>query len=592
MTRFRRTFRVLVADGFRAAPRPMAVAALTVLATALTQITYPLGIRAMVDALPRHDVPAGIAGTVAIAVLFTLSWTLMIVSAGRLTALTDEVSVWLSARIAALVNAVPGLEHFERPDYLAELERLERRRPMLASGPRQALTLASVAVRTAGIAVLLATVYWPLALLPLAGLPPYLAGKRSVALRERADAAVADQRRLAGELFELAATAGPAKELRTYGLGAELRARHDRLSAAARRATVRAASAGALWSALGWFLYAAAFSGAIALIAVRAARGDASAGQVVLAVSLLRRAQLTVSQASNAIGQVVTTASAAQSLLWLEDHAAVQRSGGAPAPDRLDRGITLEDVAFAYPGGGAPVLRGVDLVLPAGGTVALIGENGAGKTTLVKLLTGMYPPTSGRILLDGADLAAVDRTAWRARTSAAFQDFVKWNLRAGEAVGIGDLPRLDDEDALRTALDRAAGTGVIDELPSGLDTPLGKSFQGGADLSGGQWQKLALGRAMMRDHPLLLVLDEPTASLDAPTEDALFRRYLDAARRTAAGTGAITILVSHRFSTVRMADLIVVLDGGRVVQAGDHATLLAEGGLYAELFELQARAYL
>jgi ATP-binding cassette subfamily B protein len=448
-----------------------------------------------------------------------------------------------------------------------------------------------MAVRTAGIAVLLATVYPPLGLLPLAGLPPYLAGKRSVALRERAESRVAEQRRLAGELFELAATAGPAKELRTYGLGPELRERHDRLSATARRAVVRAATAGALWSALGWVLYAAAFSGAIAVIAVRAARGEASPGQVVLAVSLLRRAQLTVSQASSVIGQVVTTATAAQSLLWLEDHARAQSSVGLPAPTRLERGITLENVSFTYPATTDPVLSEVSLRLPAGSTVAIIGENGAGKTTLVKLLTGMYHPTTGRILLDDLDLAEVDRTEWRGRTTAAFQDFVKWQLLAGQTVGIGDLPRIADDEAVRTALDRAAGTGVLQELPAGLETPLGKSFIGGTDLSGGQWQKLALGRAMMRDHPLLLVLDEPTASLDAPTEDVLFRRYLAAARRTAADTGGVTILVSHRFSTVRMADLIVVMDQGRVIQAGDHATLLADGGLYAELYELQARAY-
>ncbi len=591
MTKARRTARILFTDGFRAAPRLMTLTALTTLATALAQVTYPIGIQVMVNGLARHDVRGEVVGTALVAVLFTLSWALLIVSSSRAQTLTDQCSVWLSARIAGLVNAVPGLEHFERPDYLTEVEKLEKRRPMLAAGPRQALSLISMAVRTIGIAVLLATVYPPLGLLPLAGLPPYLADKRSVALREWAESRVAEQRRLAGELFELAATAGPAKELRTYGLGAELRRRHDELSSAARRAVVRAATAGALWGALGWVLYAAAFSGAIAIIAVRAARGEASPGQVVLAVSLLRRAQLTVSQASNVIGQVVTTATAAQSLLWLEDHARAQLSGGAPAPDRLEDGIVLEQVSFTYPGTTDPVLSEVSLRLPAGATVAIIGENGAGKTTLVKLLTGMYRPTAGRILLDGHDLTGIDRADWRSRTAAAFQDFVKWQLLAGQTVGIGDLPRITDEPALHTALDRAAGTGVVEQLPAGLETPLGKSFVGGTDLSGGQWQKLALGRAMMRDRPLLLVLDEPTASLDAPTEDALFQRYLRAARRTAADGGAITILVSHRFSTVRMADLIVVMEGGRILQAGDHATLLAEDGLYAELFELQARAY-
>jgi ATP-binding cassette, subfamily B, bacterial len=222
--------------------------------------------------------------------------------------------------------------------------------------------------------------------------------------------------------------------------------------------------------------------------------------------------------------------------------------------------------------------------------VALVGENGAGKTTLVKLLTGMYQPTAGEVLIDGAPLAGLDLAAWRERTAATFQDFMRFELRAGQTVGIGDLPRLDHAGALSQALRRADATAVADALPDGLATPLGRSFTGGVDLSGGQWQRLALARGMMRELPLLLILDEPTASLDAITEAALFERYL-AARELARGAGAITLLVSHRFSTVRMADLIVVLDKGRIAAAGDHASLVRAGGLYAELYEMQARSY-
>jgi ATP-binding cassette, subfamily B, bacterial len=236
------------------------------------------------------------------------------------------------------------------------------------------------------------------------------------------------------------------------------------------------------------------------------------------------------------------------------------------------------------------VLDGIDLHLPAGSAVALVGENGAGKTTLVKLLTGMYQPASGQVLIDGVPLDAIDLAAWRDRTAATFQDFVQFELLAGQTVGLGDLPRLDDETALAAALHRADASTVAAELPEGLATPLGRSFSGGQDLSGGQWQRLALARGMMRDLPLLLILDEPTASLDAITEASLFERYL-AARALARGSGAITLLVSHRFSTVRMADLIVVLDQGRIAAVGDHATLIRSGGLYAELYELQARAY-
>jgi ATP-binding cassette subfamily B protein len=260
-------------------------------------------------------------------------------------------------------------------------------------------------------------------------------------------------------------------------------------------------------------------------------------------------------------------------------------------PGVLRAGITLDDVVFRYPGTGAEVLRSVSLTLPAGATVALVGENGAGKTTIVKLLCGMYVPEAGAVRIDGTDLRELDLEGWRGRTCATFQDFVRYELLAGQTVGIGDLPRLDDAAAIGAALTRASAEDVPGELRDGLATPLGRSFTNGQDLSGGQWQKLALGRGMMREDPLLVVLDEPTASLDAPTEHAIFERSMAQARRTGAESGAITLLISHRFSTVLMADLIVVLEDGRVLEQGSHRDLLRQGGKYADLFELQARAY-
>jgi ATP-binding cassette subfamily B protein len=227
--------------------------------------------------------------------------------------------------------------------------------------------------------------------------------------------------------------------------------------------------------------------------------------------------------------------------------------------------------------------------------IALVGENGAGKTTLVKLLCKLYEPTAGRILVDEAPLARVRADEWRARLAGAFQDFFRFELPAQHSVGLGDLPRLDDERAVVAAVDRAGADDVVARLPAGLETQLGPTWPGGVEVSFGQWQKLALARGFMRDQPLLLVLDEPTAALDAETEHALFERYASAARartpRDDAGAGGITILVSHRFSTVRMADLIVVLDGSRVTQVGSHEDLMARGGPYAELYAIQAAAY-
>jgi ATP-binding cassette subfamily B protein len=230
------------------------------------------------------------------------------------------------------------------------------------------------------------------------------------------------------------------------------------------------------------------------------------------------------------------------------------------------------------------------LDLPAGSVVALVGENGAGKTTLVKLLSGMYQPTNGRILIDGVEVSRFDVAAWRRRLSGAFQDYLRPEFSAADAVGFGDLDRRADRRRLRTAVEAGAAEAVIDDLPSGFDTQLGSVWPNGVGLSGGQWQRLALARGMMRDHPLLLVLDEPTAALDATTEHALFERYAAAAKAGRA-YGTITLLVTHRFSTVAAADLIVVLEHGRVVESGTHNELLEVEGLYADLYRLQARGY-
>jgi len=231
----------------------------------------------------------------------------------------------------------------------------------------------------------------------------------------------------------------------------------------------------------------------------------------------------------------------------------------------------------------------VNLDLPTGCTVA--GENGAGKTTLVKLLCGFYTPTSGRIAVDGTDLARLPVEQWRERIAAGFQDFVRFELVARESVGVGDLAAIDEPEAVLDALERADGRELVERMPSGLETHLGKSYADGAELSGGQWQKIALARAMMRTRPLLLILDEPTSALDAHAEHVLFERYAESARAVARATGGIAIFVSHRFSTVRMADRIVVVEGGRIVEQGSHDELVALGRIYAELFALQAAAY-
>ena len=262
----------------------------------------------------------------------------------------------------------------------------------------------------------------------------------------------------------------------------------------------------------------------------------------------------------------------------------------APVPARLERGITIQDLVFRYPDQPGQVLNGVSVFLPAGTVVALVGENGAGKTTLVKLLCRFYEPSQGHILIDGVELTRLALESWRERVSAAYQDFGRFEFLARETVGVGQIAQVEDTTAVQAAVTRAGAEDVPPRLPLGLETQLGRSWENGVELSGGQWQKLALARAMMRPAPLLVVFDEPTAALDAQTEHLLFERLASAAR-DGASAGTVTILVTHRFSTVRMADLIVVLNQGRIAEVGSHRDLLAAGGLYAELYELQARAY-
>jgi ATP-binding cassette subfamily B protein len=287
---------------------------------------------------------------------------------------------------------------------------------------------------------------------------------------------------------------------------------------------------------------------------------------------------------------LLRTRTASEHYHWLQDQAGPSRPPGelVSPPTRMRTGIELDRVTFRYPGSDRPVLSDLSLRLPAGAVVGVVGENGAGKTTLVKLLCGMYAPTEGRIRLDGADLAEFDITAYRQRLTAGFQDFMRFELATRESVGVGDLPRIDDVDAVRGALTKV-NAGFAERLPDGLETQLGLSWQGGVDLSGGEWQKLALARSMVRTDPLLMVFDEPTAALDPQTEHALFAQVAADSRDMRAGR--ITLLISHRFSTVRMADLIVVLEQGRVVEQGSHDDLVVRNGLYAELYHLQAKAY-
>jgi len=508
--------------------------------------------------------------------------------------LMEHTGAYVDRRLIELTTGLAGLEQHERPEYLNEIELLRTQRRVLATSGNQVAVGLSIVIRSVGTAVLLASVNPLLLGVPLFAVASFLAGRKAEELHQRALDLAAEDMRLARHLFELATSAPAGKELRIFGLGRELKARHRALYRSVDARLDRAEAKGQLIMGLGWIVFSVGYVAAIILVVQQVVNGRSTLGQVVLALNLLLQVNSQVVQGVGTTNDLVETVKVAARYLWLVEYS--RKSGQpvddpAPVPDRIVGGIEFRGVGFRYPGTEADVITGVDLVIPPGATVAIVGENGAGKSTLVKLLCRFYEPSRGVVLVDGVDLRRIDTDEWRARTSAAFQDFARLELLARETVGVGDLPFIDDQAAVWSALERAAAADVPPDLPLGLESQVGRTFEGGTEPSGGQWQKLALARAMMRADPLLLVLDEPTAALDAETEHALFERYSSAARTVAEKSGAITVLVSHRFSTVRMADLIVVIDGGRVIEAGSHQELVAKNGLYAELYELQARAY-
>lgn len=507
----------------------------------------------------------------------------------------EAVSLELDRTLIVTTSSIPTLEHHERPDYADRLELLRTRRGMIMNLLGAAAHSLWQVVELGISVVLLVSVHPAMALLVALAVPTFFVSARTQRRIERAVEETAPDLRRALHLFDTATDAGAAKELRVFRAGDALVERHMRLWDDVQDVRERTLKRAAVGRGAAWLLFSLGYAGALALAVNEAIAGRATAGDVVMAVMVAARLNEEATGMAFILSWLVSTLREAGRYLWLLDHAAAVRRATTPAeprpvPDRLDGGIRIEGLSFAYPGSEALVLQDVDLVLPAGSTVALVGDNGAGKTTLVKLLCRLYDPAEGRILVDGADLRDLPVERWRERLAAGFQDFARFEVLAHEAVGVGDVPRVGDVDAARDALVRAAAVDVVEALPHGLETQLGPTWDG-VDLSGGQWQKLALGRALMRQGPLLLLLDEPTAAIDAPTEHALFERYQRASRAVAAHTGGVTLLVSHRFSTVRMADLIVVIEDGRVTEVGAHADLVRRGATYAELYELQARSY-
>ena len=434
-------------------------------------------------------------------------------------------------------------------------------------------------------ALLLSFSPWAMLILLLAGLPAFLAEAKFSGDAFRLFRWRSPETRMQSYLEMVLAREDHAKEVKLFELGGVLLGRYreifDRLYEEDRKLAIRRDGWG---FALGLFGTAALYGG-YAWIAVEAVNGAITLGRMTMVLMLFRQGQAAVSAGLSAVGGMYEDNLYLSTLYeYLGQPVAAPNGTLAKGPDPTD-GVRFENVGFRYPGAEQPALSDVSLHVRPGESLALVGENGSGKTTLIKLLTRLYRPTAGRILLDGRPLDDWDAGALRRRVGVIFQDFARYQLSAGENVGAGDVRAFDDERRWEEAAEKGMAAPFIRALPEKFSAQLGRWFRDGYELSTGQWQKIALSRAFMRTDADILVLDEPTASMDAAAEATVFEHF------RALTESRIAILISHRFSTVRMADQIAVLDGGRLVEHGSHEELVRLRGRYAALFELQARGY-
>jgi ATP-binding cassette subfamily B protein len=553
---------------------------------------FALWLKLLVDAVVESD-RRGVVVAVGLMVANQVGGSLVGAFGQRLNqTLQERAGVNLEHQLIHVSAGTDSIQYLELPRYVDRLDPL-RKEAWIVHWTLESFTETLGAfAQTAFTVALLVSIHPALALLPAFGIPALVAARAASLREKRAEEVTAAYRRRQRHLVKLGTDPSPGKEVRVFGLERELL----RLSRAewSKEHAIHTAVA---WKGTGWQVatsafFAVGFVGALVLVGNAVVRGTATVGDLALALVLARTMSTNLGMVVGMVRWLVACLATGQRFLWLVDRADAEKRSKSPTPtpSRLTDGVRLANVSFRYPGTERLVLEDVSLTLPAGGVVALVGENGAGKSTLVKLLCGMYEPTAGAILVDGIDLRDLDLREWRKRCTGAFQDHARLELHLVDAVTVGDLDRLGDRAAAERAL-TAAGAGELTvNLPDGLDTQLGTRWPGGTDLSGGQWQKVALARGLMREDPLLTVLDEPTASLDAQTEDALFARYAAEARRQRSANG-VTLLVSHRFSTVRAADHIVVLGDAGVLEQGSHDQLIDRGGVYAELYHLQARGY-
>lgn len=574
--------------GWAASPGLIAVAFATTVGAALPDVLIAVALAMLTEAVLSGGPVDMVTAAVLLGALAALSWLLRVVSERANRRFADRAAVFMEAHVVRLQSDIPSLEHHERPAYVNRAQLLRDHADTLSEVYQYLFQVIGALLRLGLTIALLMAIHPLLGLLGLFAVPTAVVSHWRGGVEHALEEGIGHHKRLARHFFLLGTKASPGRELRVSRARERVRAGRHEAWAAHHRAMSRARWVTTAYQAAAMSVFGGAFAASVVWVAA----GTGSAPQVVLLLSAGSRLAQYIGQTLRQVHFLRTIwLEGGRRLLWLEELAAASAEQTVgDVPGRMSSGITVENVSFGYPGTDRRVLEDVTLRLPAGAVVAVVGENGAGKSTLVKLLAKMYEPDSGRILVDGRHLAGMAADAWRERLSGAFQDFARFEYPLRLSIGLGDLPRAGDEGAVDRAVERADARALVDRLDRGLDTQLGNTWAQGAELSEGQWQKIALARGYMRDHPLLLLLDEPASALDAETEHLLFEQYAERARTLRDGDH-ITLLVSHRFSTVRMADHIVVMDGARVIEQGTHAELMELGGRYAELYGIQARAY-
>ena len=575
---------------FRSAPLATSILLALTFANAIVPLAVAYVGKRIIDAVVAHDPHAGLRW-----VLTELACVAVLAACQQGTSFTRQVvggRLGLDINISILEKAVDlDLKDFEDADYY---DRLTKARREASSRPLSVVTrsfqLVQNTVSLLGYAALLLQFSgWAVAALLVAAIPATVAEMRFSNQAFRLRNWRSPESRKLMYLEYVLANDEHAKEVKLYELGPLLLGRYRALGESFFEQDTALAAKSARWAYLLSLIATGTFYACYATMALAAVRGSLTLGNMTLGMVAFRQGQQSFQSLLGAFGGMYEDNLYMSNLFAFLEPPEIASSNGhavAEKPPIDEKGIRFEDVGFRYPGRDEWALRHVSVFIPAGQSLALVGQNGAGKTTFIKLLTRLYEPTEGRVLLDGKDLRAWDESELRRRIGVLFQDFAQYQLAARENIGFGSVKQLENGPQIDRAVERGGASEVVSSLQEGLETPLGRWFTKGVELSGGQWQKIALARAFMREDADILILDEPTAALDAEAEHAVFVRFRELTK------GKTSILISHRFPTVKMADRILVIEKGQVMEEGTHAALVEKGGRYAQLFALQAQGYL